>query len=161
MITSPILIPTALPPLTLQHSLFLKPPTPLPNSSMMSIATSAIPFGSINHPAKAWWFSEVTNAIVKRQKAFAKAHCSKDCQNYISISRYTSTVISKTKAKSWRKTCSSLFPKTHPSEVFSLLRSISGFPYPTSSDLPNLPSCHTPVDCANHISSHLQSQFST
>ena len=30
-----ILIPTALLPLTLQHSLFLKPPTPLPNSSMM------------------------------------------------------------------------------------------------------------------------------
>ena len=35
MITLPILIPTALPPLTLQHSFFLKPPTPLPNSSMM------------------------------------------------------------------------------------------------------------------------------
>ena len=30
-----ILIPTALPTLALQHSLFLKPPTPLPNSSMM------------------------------------------------------------------------------------------------------------------------------
>ena len=30
-----ILIPTALLPLTLQHSLFLKPPTPLPNSSIM------------------------------------------------------------------------------------------------------------------------------
>ena len=30
-----ILIPTALLPLTLQHSLFLKPPTPLPNFSMM------------------------------------------------------------------------------------------------------------------------------
>ena len=35
MITLLILIPTALLPLTLQHSLFLKPPTPLPNSSMM------------------------------------------------------------------------------------------------------------------------------
>ena len=34
-ITLLILIPTALPPLTLQHFLFLKPPTPLPNSSMM------------------------------------------------------------------------------------------------------------------------------
>ena len=34
-ISLPILIRTALPPLTLQHSLFLKPPTPLPNSSMM------------------------------------------------------------------------------------------------------------------------------
>ena len=35
MITLLILIPTALLPLTLQHFLFLKPPTPLPNSSMM------------------------------------------------------------------------------------------------------------------------------
>ena len=35
MITLLILIPTALLPLTLQHSLFLKPPTPLPNFSMM------------------------------------------------------------------------------------------------------------------------------
>ena len=34
-ITLLILIPTALLPLTLQHSLFLKPPTPLQNSSMM------------------------------------------------------------------------------------------------------------------------------
>ena len=35
MITLLILIPTALLPLTLQHFLLLKPPTPLPNSSMM------------------------------------------------------------------------------------------------------------------------------
>ena len=70
-------------------------------------------------------------------------------------------MISKAKAKSWQKTCSSLSPKTCPSEVFSLLRSISGSPSPTSSDLPNFLSCHTPVDCANHISSHLQSHFST
>ena len=34
-ITLLILIPTALLPLTLQHFLFLKPPTPLPNSSIM------------------------------------------------------------------------------------------------------------------------------
>ena len=34
-ITLLILIPTSLLPLTLQHFLFLKPPTPLPNSSMM------------------------------------------------------------------------------------------------------------------------------
>ena len=94
-------------------------------------------------------------------KAFAKAHCSEeDRQNYISISRYTSTVISKAKAKSWQKTCSSLFPKTHPSEAFSLLRSNSGSPSPTSSDLPNFPSCHTPVDCANHLSLHIYSPIS-
>ena len=81
--------------------------------------------------------------------------------HYITTSRYTSTVISKAKAKSWLNTCSSLSPKTRPSEVFSLLRSISGSPSPTTSDLPNFPNCHTPVDCANHLSSHLQSHFST
>ena len=70
-------------------------------------------------------------------------------------------MISKAKANSWQKTCSSLSPKTRPSEIFSLFRSTSGSPSPTSSDLPNFPSCHTPVDCANHISSHLQSHFST
>ena len=104
---------------------------------------------------------EVADAVAKRRKAFAKAHCSEeDRQNYISISRYTSTVISKAKPKSWQITWSSLSPKTRPNEVFSLLRSISGSPSPTSSDLPNFPSCHTSVNCANHLSSHLQSHFS-
>ena len=70
-------------------------------------------------------------------------------------------MINKAKAKSWQNTCSSLSAKTRPSEVFSLLRSISGSPSPTSSDLPNFSNCHTPVDCANHLSSHLQSHFST
>ena len=125
-------------------------------------ATSAIPFGSINRPAKAWWSPEVADAVAKRRKAFAKAHCSEeDRQHYIATSRYTSTVINKAKAKSWQNTCSSLSPKTRPSEVFSLLRSISGSPSPTTSDLPNFSNCHTPVDCANHLSSHLQSHFST
>ena len=91
--------------------------------------TSAIPFGGINRPTKAWWSSEVADAAAKRRKAFAKAHCSEeDRQHYIATSRYTSTVISKAKAKSWQKTCSSLSPKTRPSEVFSLLRSISAPP---------------------------------
>ena len=70
-------------------------------------------------------------------------------------------MITKAKAQSWQKTCSSLSPKTRLSEVFSLLRSISGSPSPTTSDLPNFPNCHTPVDCANHLSLHLQSHFST
>ena len=70
-------------------------------------------------------------------------------------------MINKAKAKSWQNTCSSLSPKTRPSEVFSLLRSISGSPSPTTSDVPNFSNCHTPVDCANHLSSHLQSHFST
>ena len=111
---------------------------------------------------KAWWSSKVADAVTKRRKAFAKAHCSKeDHQHYIATFRYTSTVITKAKAKSWQKTCSGLSPKTSPSEVFSLLCSISGFPSSTTSDLPNFPNCHTPVNCANHLSSHLQSHFST
>ena len=69
-------------------------------------------------------------------------------------------MIIKAKAKSWQKTSSSLSPKTRPSEVFFLIRSIFGSSSPTSSDLANFPSCHTPVDCANHLSSHLQSHFS-
>ena len=40
----------------------------------------------------------------------------------------------------------------------SLLRSISGSP---SSDLPHFPSCHSPVDCANQLSVHLQFHFFT
>ena len=91
-----ILTPTALLPLTSQHSLFLKPPTPLLNDA----ATSAIPFGSINRPTKAWWSPEVADAIAKRRKAFKKAYCSEENrQHYIATSRYTSTVINKTKAK--------------------------------------------------------------
>ena len=90
-ITLLILIPTALLPLTLQNFLFLKSPTPLSNSSMMLplMPNSAISFGSINRFAKAWWSSEVADAVVKRRKAFAKCHCFEaDRQNYISISRY-------------------------------------------------------------------------
>ena len=34
-------------------------------------------------------------------------------------------------------------------------------PPPTTSNLANFPNCHTPVDYANHLSSHLQSYFST
>ena len=116
-ITLLILIPTALLPLTLQHFLFLKPPTPLPNFN--DAATSAIPFGSINRPAKAWWSPEVADTVAKRRKAFAKAHCSEeDSQHYIATSRYTSTVITKAKAKSWQKTCSSLSPKTVKSSLY-------------------------------------------
>ena len=39
-------------------------------------ATSAIPFGSISRPTKALWSSEIADAVAKRRKAFAKAHCS-------------------------------------------------------------------------------------
>ena len=78
---------------------------------------------------------------------------------YLYISRYTSTVISKTKTDSWQKTCRNFLLK--PVEVFSLLRSISGSSsFSPSSDLPNFPNRHTPVDCANQLFAHLQSHFS-
>ena len=49
--------------------------------------TSAIPFGSINLPAKAWRSPKVAEAVEKRREAFATAHCSEeDCQNYVNIS---------------------------------------------------------------------------
>ena len=38
-------------------------------------ATSVIPFGNINHPAKAWRSPEMAEAFAKRRKAFARAHC--------------------------------------------------------------------------------------
>ena len=68
-------------------------------------------------------------------------------------------MISKAKSKSWQKTCSSLSPKTHPSEVFSLLRSISGSPSPTTSDLPNFPNCHN-LQIVPTISPHIYSPIS-
>ena len=99
---------------------------------------------------------------------------------YIAISRYASIVIryvclycdraknkkskkkiviSKAKAESWQKTCSSLSPKTCPSKVFSLLCSISG----SSSSSPsfNFPNCHILIECANQLFAHLQSHSST
>ena len=98
-------------------------------------AISAIPFGNINHPAKAWQSPEIVEAVAKRRKAFARAHCcEEDRQNYIAISTYISTVISKTKAESWSKLAlasllkpipvkSSLY--CAPSKVPLLLHSIS------------------------------------
>ena len=61
-----------------------------------------------------------------------------------------------------RSSCSKLAPaslsfKTCPSKVFSLLHSISDFSSSSpSSDLPNFPNYHTPVDYANQLSAHLQ-----
>ena len=123
-------------------------------------AIFAIPYGSINHSPKAWWSPEIAAAGADRRKAFAKAHRSEqDRQAYIAQSRYTSTVISKAKAASWQKTCTSLSPKTRPSAVFSLLRSISG--KPTSAlDLPDFPGACSPAECANQLALHLQSHFS-
>ena len=82
-------------------------------------ATSAISFGSINRLAKAWWSSEVADAVVKRRKAFANAHCSEeDRQNYISISRYTFIVISRLKLSHGRKLALAFLLKPVPVKPF-------------------------------------------
>ena len=128
---------------------------------ILDAAKVAIPFGSINRSAKAWWSPEVAVAVAKRRQLFARAHRSEaDRQAYIAHSRYTSTVISKAKTESWQKTCSSLSPKTRPSAVFSLLRSITGNPT-SPGDLPDFPGTITPIDCANRLSSYMQGHFSS
>ena len=63
-------------------------------------------------------------------------------------------MITKAKAKPWQKTCSSLLLKPVPVKFFSTSLHL-WLP------LPNFPNCLTPVDCANHLSLHLQSHFST
>ena len=68
----------------------------------LNMAKVFIPFGRIKRHSKAWWFSEVEDAVSKRHKAFAAAHGSEeDCQAYISASRHASSVIAKAKAKAW------------------------------------------------------------
>ena len=86
---------------------------------LIDAATSAIPLGSINRPAKFWWSPEVADAVAKLRKAFAKAHCSQeDRQNYISISRYTSTVISKAKLSHGRTLALAFLLKPFPVKSF-------------------------------------------
>ena len=150
-------IDTHCPPPSSFTTLSLSKPTHTFTKLLNDTAASVISFSIINRPAKAWWSPKIADAVAKRRKSFAMAHCSKeDCQNYITILSYTSTVISKAKAELWQKTCSSVSSKTRPSEVFSLLHSISD----SSSSSSNFPSCHTSVDCVNQLFAHIQSHFS-
>ena len=156
-ITLLIWIPTFLLPLILQHFLFLKPPTPLPNSLIM------LPLLPFLLAASAGLLKP--GGLLKSQMSSRNAERHLQMytvlKKYISISKCTSTVISMAKAESWQKICSSLSPKIRPNEVFFLLRSISGSPSSIPSDLPNFPSCHIPVDSVYQISFHLRSHFST
>ena len=79
-------------------TLFLKPPTPLPNSSMM---LPLLPFLSAASTALLKPGDLLKSQIPSQKAERQKAHCSEeDRQHYIATSRYTSTVISKAKAKS-------------------------------------------------------------
>ena len=122
-------------------------------SLAMNAAKSSIPFGRIKRPPKAWWSTEVEQAVGERRKAFATAHKSdEDRQAYISASRRASSVIAKAKAEAWQATCTSLSPKS----VHSLLRSIAGSP----SSSPNFPNCFSPRESALVYAAYLRSHFS-
>ena len=56
-------------------------------------------------------------------------------------------------------TCSSLFPKSNPKSVCSLLRSIAGSPSSSSSS-PNFPNCSSPRESASVYAAYLRSHFS-
>ena len=129
-------------------------------SLALNAAKSAIPFGRIKRPLKAWWSAEVEQAVSERRKAFAAAHRSdEDRQAYISASRRASSVIAKAKAEGWQTTCSSLSPKSNPKSVHSLLRSIAGSSASFSSS-PNFPNCSSPRESASVYAAYLRSHFS-
>ena len=122
-------------------------------------AKSSISFGRIKRYPKAWWSAEVEQAVSERRKAFAAAHKSdEDRQAYISASRRASSVIANAKAEAWQTTCSSLSPKCNPKSVHSLLRSIAGSPFSSSSS-PNFPNCSSPRESTSVYAAYLRSHF--
>ena len=129
-------------------------------SLALNAAKSSIPFGRIKRPPKAWWSAEVEEAVSERRKAFAAAHTSnEDRQAYISASRRASSVIAKAKAEAWQTICSSLSLRSNPKSVHSLLRSIAGSPFSSSSS-PNFPNCSSPRESASVYAAFLRSHFS-
>ena len=141
-------------------SLSLSSAAALFTSLALNAAKSFIPFGRIKRPPKAWWSPEVEQAVSERCKAFAAAHRSdKDRQAYISASRRASSVIAKAKTEAWQTTCSSLSPKSNPTSVHSLLRSIAGSPSSSSSS-PNFPNCSSPRESASIYAAYLRFHFS-
>ena len=99
-------------------SLSLSSAAALFTSLALNAAKSSIPFGRIKRYSKAWWSTEMEDAVSERRKVFATAHRSdKDRQAYISASRRASSVI----AKAWQTTCFFLLPKSNPLTVYSLL----------------------------------------
>ena len=90
-------------------------------SLTLNAAKSPIPFGHIKRHPKAWWSSEVEEAVSERPKTFSAAHRSdEDRQAYISASRRTSSVITKAEAESWQAICSSFLPKSNSKSLYSL-----------------------------------------
>ena len=126
---------------------------------LVEAAKASIPFGRLGHSPKAWWSQEVESAVRKRRRARSVEHQSEShrCRN-IDASRRASSVISRAKSATWQATCSNLSPHSDPCAVFRLLNAISGKKN-TSQD-PSFPGCTTPLDTANHYTSHLCSHLS-
>ena len=140
-------------------SLFVFSAAALFTSLTLNAAKSSIPFGRIKRP-QTWWSAEVEQAVSERRKAFAAAHRSdEDRQAYISTSRRASSVISKAKTEGWQTTCSSLSPKSNPKFVHSLLCSIAGSPFRSSSS-PNFPNCSSSRESVSVYAAYLRSHFS-
>ena len=96
-------------------------------------------------------------AANERRKAFAVAHRNdEDRQAYISASRRASHGIIKVKAEAWQGTCFYLLPKSNPKSVYSLLRSVAGFPSFSS----NFPSCSSSMESGLVFADYLRSHFS-
>ena len=129
-------------------------------SLALNAAKSSIPFSRIKRPHKTWWSAEVESAVSGKRKAFAAAHRSdEDRHACISASRCASSVIAKAKAETWQMTCSSLSPRSNPKSVHSLLCSIAGSPFSSSSS-PNFPNCSSPRISALVYAAYLRSHFS-
>ena len=138
-------------------SLSLSSATALCTSLALNAAKFFIPFSHIKRHPKAWWSTEVKEAVSERCKAFAAAHRSdEDCQAYISASQRALSVITKPKTEAWQTTCSSLSPKFNPKTVYSLLHSIAG----SSSFSPNFPNCSSPKESASVYTTYQRSHFS-
>ena len=121
------------------------------------MAKLSIPFDRIKRHPKAWWSAEVEEAVSENRKDFTAAHRSdEDRQAYIFASWHTLSVIAKAKAVAWQTTCSSLLPKSNPKSVYSLLRSVAGFPSSSSS----FPNCSSPRESASVYAAFLRTHFS-
>ena len=141
-------------------SLSLSSAAALFTSLTLNAAKSSIPFGRIQRHPKAWWSAEVEEAVSERRKAFAAAHRSdENRQAYLSASRRASSVITKAKTEAWQTTCSSLSHKSNSKSVHSLLRSIAGSPFSSSSS-PNFPNCSSLRELALVYAAYLRSHFS-
>ena len=140
-------------------SLSLSSTAALFTSLALNSAKSSIPVGRIKGHSKACWSAEVEGVVRERRKVFAAAYRSEDCQAYISALQRASSVIAKAKAEAWQTTCSSLSHKSNPKFVYSLLRSIAGFPSSSSSS-PNFPNWSSPRESASVYAAYLRSHFS-